>query len=361
MSTTRTSTATAALLWGLMLTGCSDTWGPVPSQTCVPRATQPCTCFDGQPGTQVCNSSSFWGVCGGCATIDAGGPPRAFCGDGVCGPGESSNCPTDCGSPPPTFCGRGGTPVPCGPGQCAQNAQCVDPTQVLCQCRAGFAAVDCGGVPCTSGSCQGGAWHCAMSAMPARCPGWAANVPATAPVHSCNEAPGPTTLEIVRQLNALWSSNLRACPCGPNELNGPARCQGNAFVMGNSPGVIHYDRQFLGMLSARFGDGIAAGMVLGHEAGHSIQFATGMVSNLSIVMELSADCYAGYFLGALECTGQVSMSSFSAAFMAACSLGDNLAWFEQGAHGSCQDRVQWVQRGIEGYRRGLGPDVVCRP
>lgn len=72
--------------------------------SCIPRATQPCSCPDGTSGTQACSALGKWGACA-CgpsldASVDVQSDAAPVCGDTIC---ESSkgedcvSCPTDCG------------------------------------------------------------------------------------------------------------------------------------------------------------------------------------------------------------------------------------------------------------------------
>lgn len=230
-----------------------------------------------------------------------------------------------------------------------------------CSCHDGWLAVDCNASPCDGGRCTGD-WYCARALHDdgAHCPTWPVAIAETAPTLRCTQQPSGFVSMVVSRLSSLWSSPLRACPC---EADARAYgCFHNAFVFFDSPGVIHYDTALVETMATVVGDDIAAALVFGHEVGHSVQATNAKLSGYTIQMELGADCYAGYFLGSLECNGDVDTTGVARAMTAACSWGDrmNIPWWSPEAHGSCQQRTDALMRGLEGYRARRNPALVCR-
>jgi|SRR5882672_8854036 len=161
-------------------------------------------------------------------------------------------------------------------------------------------------------------------------------------------------------VNALWMSQMRACPCNIDALSGG--CGNNALVDPRSPGYIFYDRDFVSRLAMNSGNSALAGAwLLSHEAGHNVQIRLGMQFALGVRRELSADCLGGYFLASVVCSGKALDSEITNAVMAACTIGDpaGYPWFLPGAHGSCADRISAVTYGIAAYRNGTSPVVAC--
>lgn len=138
-------------------------------------------------------------------------------------------------------------------------------------------------------------------------------------------------------------------PCLAEE---PDAVVGNAFycVAGDN---IAYDRTLLESLSEEFGRFLPA-LVLAHEFGHAIQARTDPASELSIVLETQADCFAGAW------TSWVSSGAGSHIRVRRGDLDDVVRGFlllrdepgstvdEDEAHGSYFDRVSAFQEGFDG-------------
>jgi hypothetical protein len=169
----------------------------------------------------------------------------------------------------------------------------------------------------------------------------------------CNDSHDWRTEAITDEINAFWGSPAaKYCKCDQELLD--LGCQSNAFVIRDVPGHVYYDSSFLVSLATFTGGGdAAAAWVLAHEMGHNIQLRS------SATTEPGADCLAGYFIQASVCAGKRGGDDAEAAFATACTVGDP-TWFRGGTHGTCQQRITAVHIGMDGYRRGADPLVVCR-
>lgn len=247
----------------------------------------------------------------------------------------------------------------CVAGACQSTASCAqDPA-----CHGSrFGACGPSPDPCGNGVCEGDeATTCPADCEAGACPTFAIGArPFGPPPFACNLPPGPITLQTVGQLEALWHSDITACPCEADAFaNG---CQMNAFVNGNGPGYIFYDAGFLAALSGMAGNDIAGQWILSHEAGHVMQIALGIRTQFQIQLELGADCFSGYYLGSRVCGGTATESDVMTAIGIACRVGDpmGLPWFDPRAHGDCQMRASAVQAGLQAYRAGTAPQIACR-
>ena len=161
-------------------------------------------------------------------------------------------------------------------------------------------------------------------------------------------------------INTFWNSSIIGCSCGPDL----PICQNNALALDyrqGGRGYVYYDPNILSLLSSIGGTNVAAAWFLSHEVGHNIQQEFGLSSQLSVARELSADCYAGYFLGWLKCIGRIGDADITGTLRAACSAQDpaGTPWFAQGAHGTCEQRVSSVSTGISRYEQGIAPLNAC--
>jgi hypothetical protein len=175
------------------------------------------------------------------------------------------------------------------------------------------------------------------------------------PTYSCG-TPGIATSEVGQDLNQFWQSNVFLCSC---QSDAPSICQGGGFV-GQDPGYVYYDAQALNRFDQISGSRLPADMVMAHEFGHSVQLWLGLTT-INKQRELQADCLAGYYIGSRVRRRLASQVDVSQAFSAACNAGDPYLapWFATGAHGTCQERVFAVQRGISGNLNALSPSAAC--
>lgn len=192
--------------------------------------------------------------------------------------------------------------------------------------------------------------------VPASCPSYPANVSVgTNPPFNCG-LPGPTTLEVVSDLNAFWRSNAQACTCQSDAPN----CAMNGFVSRAGPAYIYYDPLFLDQLDRQSGSRLPADYFMAHEYGHAIQFSNNL-STAGVFLELQADCLAGFYTGNRVCRQTVSQADVIATFMFACQSGDPFQspWWQTGAHGTCEQRASALRQGLNGYLGGLQPLAAC--
>ncbi len=159
-----------------------------------------------------------------------------------------------------------------------------------------------------------------------------------------------------------------ASTCGlAQSAVGPFYCPGDEKV--------YLDLAFFRDLQTRFhapGD-FAAAYVIAHEVGHHVQKLTGTmqrldaaragasraaVNQISVRMELQADCYAGVWGNHAGAMKQVQEGDIAEALNAAAAVGDDrLQQQTQGrvvpdsfTHGTSEQRVRWFRRGLDSGR-----------
>jgi uncharacterized protein len=128
---------------------------------------------------------------------------------------------------------------------------------------------------------------------------------------------------------------------------------GNSFYCpANS--VLYLDYRFFSYLASR-GDDYEAGVILAHEFGHHIQHLLGLRESLATTQnehaqfELEADCFAGIATHYGYLSGVITASDAQWGSYMLSLLGDDLPWYQEGAHGSGQLRSSWFNYG---YRAG---------
>jgi predicted metalloprotease len=162
-----------------------------------------------------------------------------------------------------------------------------------------------------------------------------------------------------------------ACGLGQS-ASGPFYCPGDNKV--------YIDLVFFKELGSRFGapGDFAQAYVIGHEVGHHVQNLLGIsdqvqaerqrsnptrANQLSVKLELQADCFAGVWAHHADRTRQVlEAGDVDEGLNAASAIGDDrLQKQSQGhvvpdsfTHGSSTQRVRWFKRGIES-----GDPAVC--
>ena len=152
--------------------------------------------------------------------------------------------------------------------------------------------------------------------------------------------------------------------CGFAEsATGPFYCPGDRKV--------YIDLGFYRELQQRFGapGDFAQAYVLAHEIGHHVQTllgtetqvreaqrsSPGSANQLSVAMELQADCYAGIWANRTEKTGMLEAGDIDEALTAATAIGDDTLQRQgQGyvvpdsfTHGTSEQRATWFKRGYE--------------
>jgi predicted metalloprotease len=157
-----------------------------------------------------------------------------------------------------------------------------------------------------------------------------------------------------------------ACGLGESAM-GPFYCPGDQKV--------YLDLSFFRELAERFGapGDFARAYVVAHEVGHHIQTLTGISERvsaarargdrtsgnaLSVRQELQADCYAGVWGHYAARQDLLEPGDAEDGLRAAAAIGDDRLQREsQGrvvpesfTHGSSEQRVQWLRRGLESGR-----------
>lgn len=163
----------------------------------------------------------------------------------------------------------------------------------------------------------------------------------------------------------LFSNGTRsACGLGAAAM-GPFYCPGDS--------TIYIDLSFFHDLKTRFGapGEFAEAYVIAHEVGHHVQNLLGTLArtsaqrarlsaveanDISVRVELQADCYAGIWAHAIAQAGTIlEEGDIEDGLNAASAIGDDrLQRQTQGrvvpesfTHGTSEQRVRWFQRGME--------------
>jgi uncharacterized protein len=137
---------------------------------------------------------------------------------------------------------------------------------------------------------------------------------------------------------------------------------------------VYIDLGFYDELKERFGapGDFAQAYVIAHEIGHHVQKLQGIEqqvhetmqsdrsqrNDLSVRLELQADCYAGVWGHSTQQRGIVDNADVEQGLNAAASIGDDRLQRMAGrtvnperfTHGSSQQRVKWFQRGLKSGR-----------
>ncbi|MDH3754363.1 MAG: neutral zinc metallopeptidase [Acidimicrobiia bacterium] len=131
---------------------------------------------------------------------------------------------------------------------------------------------------------------------------------------------------------------------------------------------VYLDQEFLDELQRRFGapGDFAQAYVIAHEVGHHVQNVTGIsadvrarqqganqadVNDLSVRLELQADCLAGVWANDAEARGLLERGDLEEGLGAAAAVGDDRinpgAGPESWTHGSADQRVEWFSVGFD--------------
>lgn len=162
----------------------------------------------------------------------------------------------------------------------------------------------------------------------------------------------------------LFRNYTQSGGCGGAEsATGPFYCPGDEKV--------YIDLGFYDELSQRFGapGQFAQAYVLAHEIGHHVQKIVGvenmvrrlqsgnprMQNELSVKMELQADCLAGIWAHSTQQRNLLDQGDVQSALGAAAAVGDDrLQKMSSGhvspdsfTHGSSAQRMQWFQKGFD--------------
>lgn len=170
--------------------------------------------------------------------------------------------------------------------------------------------------------------------------------------------PGYTEAKLVLFRDAVQSA------CGfAQAATGPFYCPGDHRV--------YIDLGFFNQLDRQFGapGDFAQAYVLAHEIGHHVQNITGTerqvraaqqqdsrrANQLSVAMELQADCYAGVWAYGAARAGQLETGDLDEGLNAAAAVGDDRLQKmgsgrvnpESFTHGSSAQRREWFKRGFD--------------
>jgi hypothetical protein len=171
--------------------------------------------------------------------------------------------------------------------------------------------------------------------------------------------------QFMADINTLWGSNVQACDCTTlSGVNGFGECQGNAesLSLPSEIGYVFYDPGLLQNVALQTMSGLPSAVILAHETGHQLQYTNGLQYADNRGMELGADCFAGYFAAWAECARGANAMDIAAAFNNACLSGNSASgdpWYDATTHGTCDERVQAMMIGIQGYQTQGRPSLVC--
>ncbi len=164
------------------------------------------------------------------------------------------------------------------------------------------------------------------------------------------------------QLVLFSGSTQSGCGYAASQF-GPHYCPADSNV--------YIDLDFFADLSTRFGapGDFAQAYVLAHEVGHHVQNVTGISSrvrelqqenpreanDLSVALELQADCFAGVWGFTAEDRGLLERGDLAEGLEAAAAVGDDRIQQQAGGpvnpeswtHGTSAQRVEWFSRGFD--------------
>lgn len=169
-------------------------------------------------------------------------------------------------------------------------------------------------------------------------------------------------------INSYWQnvfSNAGAQYIGPKEVVGYTKAintacgpaiPNNAFYCPPSHSI-YYDVNFLQAEANTFGD-FAPQLIIAHEWGHLVQRNVGLLSDtyFSVEIELQADCFAGAWAKHASATGLLGEGNLDEGAAALFEAGNtDVPWFDPGAHGTSEQRVNSFVDGFIG-----GPDACIK-
>jgi predicted metalloprotease len=162
----------------------------------------------------------------------------------------------------------------------------------------------------------------------------------------------------------LFTNQVNSACGAAGASTGPFYCPGD--------NKLYLDFSFFDELSTQFkapGD-FAQAYVIGHEVGHHVQNLVGTMqkvnalqqrtsqaqsNQLSVFLELQADCYAGVWANHAQKRGQLEVGDVEEALRAAAAVGDDAIQKraqgyvvpESFTHGSSKERMTWFQKGFQ--------------
>ena len=161
----------------------------------------------------------------------------------------------------------------------------------------------------------------------------------------------------------LFRDSTQSACGGADAATGPFYCPGDEKV--------YIDLGFYDELKRRFGapGEFAQAYVLAHEIGHHVQKIVGIESKvrrlqqsnpragnqLSVAMELQADCFAGVWAHSTQQRGLLDPGDVESALGAAAAVGDDhiqkmtrgTVQPETFTHGSSEQRMSWFRKGLD--------------
>jgi predicted metalloprotease len=164
----------------------------------------------------------------------------------------------------------------------------------------------------------------------------------------------------------LFRDSIQSACGGAQTASGPFYCPGDEKV--------YLDLAFFDELNQRFhADGdFARAYVVAHELGHHVQKLLGTeakmrqaqqqnpsrANDLSVRLELQADCYAGVWGHSTEQRSIIDQSDVQAGLNAAAAVGDDRlqkmatgsVMPEKFTHGTSAQRAKWLQTGLDSGR-----------
>ena len=156
----------------------------------------------------------------------------------------------------------------------------------------------------------------------------------------------------------LFTTQINSA-CGyASAATGPFYCPGDQ--------KLYLDTAFFRQLQTEFGAGgdFAQAYVIAHEVGHHVQNLLGTMdkvqragenNQMSVALELQADCYAGVWGSYVQKKGLLDPGDPKEAITAAASVGDDTIQKrtqgyvvpESFTHGSARQRMEWFSRGMQ--------------
>lgn len=173
-------------------------------------------------------------------------------------------------------------------------------------------------------------------------------------------------LQYVEPTLVLFRDSTQSACGGASSAVGPHYCPLDE--------TIYIDETFFDELVSRFGaegGDVAEAYVIAHEVGHHVQKRIGVLeqvqtaqrstgsqeeaNDLSVRLELQADCFAGIWAYSLRDEGVFLPNEIQEAMDAAAAVGDDRIQEavegqvspERWTHGSSEQRVDWFTRGFE--------------
>lgn len=184
------------------------------------------------------------------------------------------------------------------------------------------------------------------------CPAVSANLGVTEPQQFLCAPVSARSAAEMADVNRFWASNVALCGCAADQPD----CS-NATAM--TGGWIYASNDFVeGMRTS--GSNMPTQYIFAHEFGHELQGVFG-VPSITQVKELQADCLAGYYLGSLSCRSLVTEADVVATLATACIIADGTGdpVSDLDTHGTCEQRVGAVVRGMRGYLANEAAFAAC--